>query len=118
MPCVDSCHVLTGSTRLRPSVFRQVPRTFFGTLGGTQFVAITLAVFGNQLLFGDGRWTETEGKIKQQWGQLSDNDLAQINGRRDQLEGKIQQRYGLAKDRVRKDADDLVGRSVLVMVTG
>jgi len=51
-------------------------------------------------------------------GKLTDNDLAQINGRRDQLEGKIQQRYGLAKDRVRKDADDLVGRSVLVMVTG
>ena len=59
-----------------------------------------------------------KGKIKQQWGQLTDNDLAQINGRRDQLEGKIQQRYGLAKDRVRKDADDLVGRSVLVMVSG
>ena len=59
-----------------------------------------------------------KGKIKQQWGQLTDNDLAQINGRRDQLEGKVQQRYGLAKDRVRKDADDLVGRSVLVMVTG
>lgn len=59
-----------------------------------------------------------KGKIKQQWGQLTDNDLAQINGRRDQLEGKIQQRYGRAKDRVRKDVDDLVGRSVLVMVTG
>jgi len=59
-----------------------------------------------------------KGKIKQQWGQLTDNDLAQINGRRDQLEGKIQQRYGLTKDRVRKDVDDLVGRSVLVMVTG
>jgi len=66
----------------------------------------------------EGNWKEVKGKIKQQWGQLTDNDLAQINGRRDQLEGKVQQRYGLAKDRVRKDADDLVGRSVLVMVTG
>ena len=66
----------------------------------------------------EGNWKEVKGKIKQQWGQLTDNDLAQINGRRDQLEGKIQQRYGLAKDRVRKDVDDLVGRSVLVMVTG
>jgi len=66
----------------------------------------------------EGNWKEVKGKIKQQWGQLTDNDLAQINGRRDQLEGKIQQRYGRAKDRVRKDVDDLVGRSVLVMVTG
>ena len=54
----------------------------------------------------EGIWKEVKGKIKQQWGQLTDNDLAQINGRRDQLEGKIQQRYGRAKDRVRKDVDD------------
>lgn len=47
---------------------------------------------------------ERQGQGK--WGQLTDNDLAQINGRRDQLEGKIQQRYGLAKDLVRKDVDD------------
>jgi uncharacterized protein YjbJ (UPF0337 family) len=46
------------------------------------------------------------GKIKQKWGQLTDDDLAQVNGLRDQLEGKIQQRYGLAKDLVRKDVDD------------
>jgi uncharacterized protein YjbJ (UPF0337 family) len=47
-----------------------------------------------------------KGKIKQKWGQLTDDDLAQINGRRDQLEGRLQQRYGLAKDLVRKEVDD------------
>jgi uncharacterized protein YjbJ (UPF0337 family) len=51
----------------------------------------------------EGSWKEAKGKIKQKWGQLTDDDLAQINRRRDQLEGKIQQRYGLAKDMVRKD---------------
>jgi uncharacterized protein YjbJ (UPF0337 family) len=45
-------------------------------------------------------------KIKEKWGQLTDDDLTQINGKRDQLEGKIQERYGLAKDRTRKDIDD------------
>jgi uncharacterized protein YjbJ (UPF0337 family) len=54
----------------------------------------------------EGNWKETKGKIKQKWGQLTDDDLSKINGRRDQLEGKIQQRYGLAKDLVRKDVDD------------
>jgi uncharacterized protein YjbJ (UPF0337 family) len=54
----------------------------------------------------EGTWKEAKGKIKQKWGQLTDDDLAQINGHRDQLEGKIQQRYGLAKDMVRKDVDD------------
>ena len=54
----------------------------------------------------EGNWKEAKGKIKQKWGQLTDDDLTQINGRRDQLEGKIQQRYGLAKDMVRKDGND------------
>jgi len=30
-----------------------------------------------------------KGKVKEQWGKLSDDDLTTINGRRDQLEGKI-----------------------------
>jgi uncharacterized protein YjbJ (UPF0337 family) len=46
------------------------------------------------------------GKIKEKWGQLTDDDLTKIDGRRDQLEGKLQERHGLAKDRVRKDGDD------------
>jgi uncharacterized protein YjbJ (UPF0337 family) len=53
----------------------------------------------------EGNWKETKGKIKEKWGQLTDDDLAQVNGQRDQLEGKIQQRYGVAKDMVRKDVD-------------
>ena len=47
-----------------------------------------------------------EGRIKEKWGKLTDDDLNVINGRRDQLEGKIQERYGYAKDQVRKDIDD------------
>jgi uncharacterized protein YjbJ (UPF0337 family) len=54
----------------------------------------------------EGNWKETKGKVKQKWGQLTDDDIAQINGQRDQLEGRIQQRYGLAKDMVRKNVDD------------
>jgi uncharacterized protein YjbJ (UPF0337 family) len=54
----------------------------------------------------EGNWKQTKGKIKEKWGQLTDDDLTQIDGRRDQLEGKIQERYGLAKDRARKDVED------------
>ena len=42
----------------------------------------------------EGNWKQTKGKIKEKWGQLTDDDLTQINGRREQLEGKIQERYG------------------------
>jgi uncharacterized protein YjbJ (UPF0337 family) len=53
----------------------------------------------------EGNWKQTQGKIKEKWGKLTDDDLTKINGQREQLEGIIQQRYGLAKDMVRKDVD-------------
>ncbi len=53
----------------------------------------------------EGNWKQFKGKVKEQWGNLTDDDLDVIAGRRDQLEGKIQERYGYAKDQVRKDVD-------------
>ena len=54
----------------------------------------------------EGNWKQFKGKVKEKWGDLTDDDLDKIAGRRDQLEGKIQERYGLQKDRVRRDVDD------------
>ena len=54
----------------------------------------------------EGDWKQFAGKVKEQWGKLTDDDLAVIKGKRDQLEGKIQERYGYAKDRVKKEVDD------------
>ena len=54
-------------------------------------------------------WNRIEGSWKQakeNWGKLTDDDLAEVNGNREQLEGKIQERYGKAKDDVRKEVDD------------
>jgi uncharacterized protein YjbJ (UPF0337 family) len=58
-----------------------------------------------------GNFTQLKGKIKEQWGKLTDDELDEIAGRRDQLEGKIQERYGIAKDQVRTDVDDWLSRS-------
>jgi uncharacterized protein YjbJ (UPF0337 family) len=57
----------------------------------------------------EGNWKQMKGKIKEKWGDLTDDDLAQINGNRDQLEGKIQDRYGIAKDKVKEDLDRWYG---------
>ena len=54
----------------------------------------------------EGNWKQVKGKIKEKWGNLTDDDLTAINGKRDQLEGKIQERYGIAKDQVKKDVDN------------
>ena len=50
----------------------------------------------------EGNWKQFTGKVKEQWGKLTDDDITQINGNREQLEGKIQARYGHAKDQVQE----------------
>ena len=54
----------------------------------------------------EGNWKQFTGKVKEKWGDLTDDDISSINGRRDQLEGKVQERYGQTKDQVKKDVDD------------
>ena len=39
-----------------------------------------------------------QGKAKQQWGKLTDDQLDQLAGKRDQLVGKIQENYGISKE--------------------
>ena len=53
-----------------------------------------------------GQWKEVRGKIKEQWGNLTDDDLDRIEGKRDQLLGAVQRRYGIA----REEAEDQIRR--------
>jgi uncharacterized protein YjbJ (UPF0337 family)/ElaB/YqjD/DUF883 family membrane-anchored ribosome-binding protein len=54
----------------------------------------------------EGDWKRLKGNAKEQWGRLTDDDLAVINGRREQLEGKLQERYGYTKDRIKREIED------------
>jgi uncharacterized protein YjbJ (UPF0337 family) len=58
----------------------------------------------------EGNWKQFKGKIKEQWGNLTDDDLDKIAGKREQLEGKIQERHGITKDEARKHVDDWIMR--------
>jgi uncharacterized protein YjbJ (UPF0337 family) len=53
----------------------------------------------------EGNWKQLTGKVKEKWGQLTDDDLTQINGNREQLEGILQERYGYAKDKAKTEID-------------
>ena len=46
----------------------------------------------------EGNWRQLKGKVKQQWGKLTDDDLDVIAGHKDELLGKIQERHGIAKE--------------------
>ena len=58
-----------------------------------------------------GNWKQMTGKLKEKWGDLTDDDMTQINGQREQLEGKLQERYGYAKDKARDEVDEFVKNS-------
>ncbi len=49
-----------------------------------------------------GNWKQFSGQAKQQWGKLTDDDLAVVDGKREELAGRIQERYGCAKDEAEK----------------
>lgn len=46
-----------------------------------------------------GQWKELRGRMKEWWGQLTDDDVNRIDGNQEKLVGALQQRYGYAKDR-------------------
>jgi len=50
----------------------------------------------------EGNWKQFRGKVKAQWGRLSDDHLDVIAGKRAELAGKIQEHYGLTKDEVER----------------
>lgn len=54
-----------------------------------------------------GAWNEMKGKLKQKYGQLTDDDLAFAEGKEDELYGRLQQKLGKTKEQVRKEIEDL-----------
>jgi len=54
----------------------------------------------------EGNWKQFKGKVKETWGDLTDDELDQIAGKRDVLLGKIQEKYGIAQDEADKRIKD------------
>jgi uncharacterized protein YjbJ (UPF0337 family) len=52
-----------------------------------------------------GKWNQMKGDAKKKWGNLTDDDLRQIEGDRDKLVGKIQERYGKSKEEAEREVD-------------
>ena len=57
-----------------------------------------------------GKWKQLTGDVRAKWGDLTDDDLLQVNGEREKLAGKIQERYGIAKDEANRQIDDWAGK--------
>jgi len=55
----------------------------------------------------EGKWTELKGKIKEKWGDLTDDEMLEAEGKMDVLAGKIQQKYGGVKAKIEEELNDL-----------
>lgn len=58
----------------------------------------------------EGKWKQLRGKVKQQWGKLTDDQLDQISGRAEELSGLLQEQYGYTEARAQKEVDDFIYR--------
>ncbi|OTJ56494.1 hypothetical protein CAY91_25760 [Pseudomonas aeruginosa] len=57
-----------------------------------------------------GKWKQLTGKIKERWGDLTDDDLPAADGHAEYLVGKLQERYGWSKERAEQEVRDFSDR--------
>ncbi|KAF0812010.1 hypothetical protein IGB42_03552 [Andreprevotia sp. IGB-42] len=57
-----------------------------------------------------GNWHQFKGKVREQWGKLTDDHLTQIDGRREQLSGKVQEAYGISREEAEEQVRDFEER--------
>ncbi len=50
-----------------------------------------------------GNWNVLKGKLKQKYGELTDDDLTYVEGKEEELWGKLQRKVGKTKDEILKD---------------
>jgi uncharacterized protein YjbJ (UPF0337 family) len=57
-----------------------------------------------------GNWQQFKGRLRESWGDLTDDDIARIEGNQEQLVGRIQERYGIARDEAQAQVDEWLKR--------
>ena len=54
-----------------------------------------------------GNWNEIKGKLKQKYGELTDDDLSFVEGKEDELLGRLQKKTGQNKEKLREEINKL-----------
>jgi len=54
-----------------------------------------------------GNWNELKGKLKQKYGQLTDDDLTFSEGKDDEMLGRLQKKLGKTKEDIRREIEKL-----------
>ena len=60
----------------------------------------------NRLKF-KGNWNEVKGKLKQKYGELSDDDLAYVEGKEDEMLSRLQKKTGKKKEELIEEINNM-----------
>jgi uncharacterized protein YjbJ (UPF0337 family) len=52
-----------------------------------------------------GQWMQIKGKIREQWGKLTEDDIDRMQGNAEQLIGKVQERYGRSREQAEQEVN-------------
>lgn len=55
-----------------------------------------------------GKWNQIKGKIKQQWGELTDDDVDRMRGNRAEMIGVLQEKYGKTQAEAEQEIDEFL----------
>lgn len=56
----------------------------------------------------EGKWKQLKGRIQEQWGELTDDEVDQVQGKKDVLIGKLQEKYGYTKSEAEQQVNDFL----------
>ncbi len=56
-----------------------------------------------------GKFRQLRGRLKERWGDLTDDELMQSEGNADRLAGLLQEKYGYTKERAKQELSEFLG---------
>lgn len=65
----------------------------------------------------EGDWNEIKGKLRQKWGQLTDDDLPKLRGELDQIIGIIQRKTGEGREAIERYVEQVSGSAASAVGT-
>ena len=55
-----------------------------------------------------GKWKELKGRVKEKWGNLTDDDVTRVEGNTEKLVGILQEKYGYSKDKAQEEYNEFM----------
>ncbi len=55
-----------------------------------------------------GKWKEIKGKVQQQWGKLTNDEIDQMQGSYEELEGALQKKYGYKREEAERQIETFI----------